>query len=52
MKLDFSDLLIIAGAALLLWGLYLFDYRLAMVGGGIFILLSGIVRLWYNALRR
>ena len=48
MRIDFGDVLLLVGLAVLLFGLYLFDYRLAIIGGGIFLLLSGIVRLWYN----
>lgn len=47
-----SDWMILLGLVLALVGLYLFDYRLALVGGGIFLLLSGLVRLWYNDLKR
>lgn len=52
MKLEFGDLLLLAGGGLIVYGLYLFDYRLAIVVVGIFLLLSGIVRLWYNAGQR
>ena len=52
MRIDFGDVLLLVGLAVLLFGLYLFDYRLAIIGGGIFLLLSGIVRLWYNNLQR
>lgn len=48
---DIGDVFLFVGLALTLYGLYLFDYRLAIVAGGIFFLLSGIVRLWYNARR-
>lgn len=52
MNSDIGDVLVVVGLGLLLWGLWLFDYRLAIVGAGIFLLLSGIVRLWYNLLKR
>ena len=42
MKIDFLDLLALAGAGALLSGLYLFDWRWVLVGGGALVLM-GIV---------
>lgn len=43
--IDLGDLLIVAGVALLLAGLYLIDWRLALVGGGALLILFGAARL-------
>lgn len=51
MKLDFSDLLLTVGSGLIVYGLYLFDYRLAIIAGGTFLCFTGFVRLWYNSAR-
>lgn len=43
--IDLGDLLIVAGVALLMTGLYLFDWRLAMIGGGALLIVFGAARL-------
>lgn len=48
MRIESGDAWVMLGLVLVLGGLYLFDYRLAIIGLGVFSLLSGIVRLWYN----
>ena len=50
--IDRGDVWIVLGVMLVLCGLTLFDYRLGIIGLGIFSLLSGIVRLWYNPAKR
>lgn len=48
MRLDISDLLLFIGCGLIVYGLYLYDYRLAIISGGIVFSFTGFVRLWYN----
>ena len=43
--LDYGDLLILLGVVLLLLGLYLIDWRLALVGGGGLLIVLGAARL-------
>jgi len=40
-----ADLMILTGAGMLLAGLYLFDWRLALVVGGLLLMLAGMARL-------
>lgn len=42
---DLGDFLVLAGAGLFLAGLYLFDWRLALVAGGWLLMILGAVRL-------
>lgn len=51
MRFEFGDLLLLIGCGLIVYGLYLFDYRLAIISGGTILCFTGIVRLWYNARR-
>ena len=48
MSVDYGDIFVLIGAGMLLAGLYLFDWRLALVGGGILLLFTGVIRLLYN----
>ena len=45
MKADWGDFLILAGLVMALVGLYLLDWRLALVGGGLALMLMGSARL-------
>ena len=45
MRIDFGDLLIFFGAIMFLAGLYLLDWRLALVAGGILLMVLGSLRL-------
>lgn len=45
MKLDFGDLLVFLGAIMLLFGLYLLDWRYALIGGGLLLIILGSMRL-------
>lgn len=44
-KMTFGDVLVVVGAGLLLAGLGLLDWRLALAAGGLLLLVMGTVRL-------
>jgi hypothetical protein len=44
-KVDFGDFLVMAGAVQVLAGLWLFDWRLAVVWIGLVMMLAGVTRL-------
>jgi hypothetical protein len=44
-KVDFGDFLVSAGAVQVLAGLWLFDWRLAVVWIGLVMMLAGVTRL-------
>ncbi len=45
MKLDIGDFLVFVGGIMLLVGLYLLDWRLALAAGGGMLIILGSIRL-------
>lgn len=43
--LDYGDLLILLGIVLTLVGFYLLDWRLALIYGGLMLMVAGMLRL-------
>lgn len=42
---ELGDFLILIGAVMFLVGMYLLDWRLALVGGGVLLMVAGAARL-------
>ena len=45
MKIDIGDIFVFLGLLLILWGLYAFDWRLAVIAAGLVFMAGGALRL-------